>query len=97
MRDAVNQSFDDVEKVFGKLGPSIRLGHRALVHIERAIDFDLDGVAAARRRAIMLCDEAARIGLVATHGITELAQRAFQRLDDPESGAAPSATLDGME
>src|SRR5215210_547237 len=38
---------------------------RALIHVERAIDFDLKRMAAQGRLAIVLGDEAARVGLIA--------------------------------
>src|SRR5690242_21590901 len=39
----------------------------ALIHVERAVELDLDGVQACGRVAVMLGDAAAGVGLVAAH------------------------------
>src|SRR3954465_8089666 len=73
-----------------------RVGHRAeisrhlceprstlappLVHVDRAVEFELDGMQAARRIAVMLGDEAAGIGLVAADRIAERAHGRFDHV-----------------
>ena len=44
----------------------------ALVHVERAVELELDGMQARGRVAVMLGDEAAGIGLVAAHRVALL-------------------------
>ena len=53
-----------------------------LVHVERAVDLELDRVQAGRRVAVVLGDEAARIGLVAADHVAAAAQRRFDGLGD---------------
>ena len=55
---------------------------RALIEIERPVDLDLQRMPVMRRRAIVLGDEAARIGLVAQHPETLASHQLFQRRYD---------------
>src|SRR5665647_2136610 len=61
----------------------------AFVHVERAVDLELDGMEARGRVAVMLGDEAAGIGLVAAHGVAQRPQRRFHgfRHDADATGA----------
>src|SRR5262245_54344838 len=51
-----------------------------LVHIERAVELELDGMQPGGRIAVVLGDEASGIGLVAADRIALAAQRRFDRL-----------------
>ena len=59
------------------LGKAGGLFQRGLVHVEAAVDLDLQGVLAAVGRAVVLSDEAACIGLVAQHAKPVATQFAF--------------------
>src|SRR5450756_3244651 len=50
------------------------------VHVDRAVEFELDGMQAGGRIAVMLGDEAAGIGLVPAHGVAQAAQGLFHGL-----------------
>src|SRR5262249_46265771 len=67
-----------------EVGSQTREGGRALetplVHVKRAVEFELDGVQAGGRVAVMLGDEASGIGLVAADRVALRAQRRFDRL-----------------
>src|SRR3954462_2699717 len=52
----------------------------ALVHVERTVELELDGVQPPRGIAVMLGDEAAGIGLVAADRVALLAQRRLDHL-----------------
>ena len=60
-----------------KVAKSRVFSKRCLIHVEGAVDFDLQGVAAQGGRAIVLGDEAAGIGLVADHAQAVGAQQVF--------------------
>ena len=66
----------------------------ALVHVYRAVQFDLDGVQPARRVAVMLGDEATGIGFVAAERIAHAAEAAFDHVGE-EPGAGQGAKLLG--
>ena len=67
----------------GEIGDHLRKARAAfpapLIHIDRAVEFELHGVQAAGRVTVMLGDEAAGIGLVAAG---RLAEPAHGFLDD---------------
>ena len=52
-------------EIGGHLGKAGSALAPALIHIDRAVELELDGVQAAGRVAVMLGDKAAGIGLVA--------------------------------
>src|SRR5262245_37773507 len=67
-----------------EVGSQTREGRRALetplVHVKRAVKFELDGVQAGGRVAVMLGDEASGIWLVAADRVALRPQRRFDRL-----------------
>ena len=67
--------FDQRSKVSGQSGEARRFAEAGLVHIERAVDLDLQGMDPALRRAVVARCVGAGIGHVASHDIAALAER----------------------
>src|SRR5215216_4948097 len=65
-----------------------------LVHVDRAVEFELDGVQPACRIAVMLGDEAAGIGLVAADRIAEPAHGCLDHVGQQRSAARAVAVAD---
>src|SRR4051794_18675165 len=65
-----------------------------LVHIDRAVELELDRVQAGRRIAVMLGDEAARIGLVAADRIAESRHGLLDRVGQARRAARAIAVAD---
>ena len=89
-RYLVSQGFE----VGGHARKAARLLEPPLVHVERAVEFELDGVQAGGRVAVVLGDEPASIGLVAADRITHLAQHAFDGFRDRRDAARPVAVAE---
>src|SRR5690606_27629860 len=62
-----------------------------LVHVQPAIDLDLQGLDPLSGPAVMFGYEAARIGLVVRHRISHAAEYAHGMIDQPWRGRAPEA------
>src|SRR6478735_6866230 len=65
------QSLGQQNEIVGDLGKSGAAFAPALIHVDRAVQFELDGVQAGGRIAVVFGDEAAGIGLVASDRIAK--------------------------
>ena len=66
----------------------------AFIHIDRAVEFDLDGVQAAGRVAVVLGDEAAGVGLVARERVAKAGHHLLDGIRKQRRAARAVAVAD---
>src|SRR6476660_3586200 len=69
----VRKAFGERDEIMGDLRKAGAALAPPLVHVDGTVELELDGVQSARRIAIVLGDETAGIGLVASDRIAEAA------------------------